>query len=113
MPEPRRPVAPAAPPPAPAPAEKSVPTLKITSAQMSAAQRNYLALVIKFLEPPLRYEWTPKYTRPAFFAALVTDGEPPECRIEFKEPTSITFDLVIKGGRGTESRIENVEIIYR
>ena len=110
VPESLRPVAP---PPAPAPAEEQFPRLKITSAQMSAAQRNYLARVIRFLEPPLRYEWTPKYTRPAFFASLATDGEPPQCRIEFKEPTTISFDLVIRGGGGTESRIENVEIIYR
>jgi hypothetical protein len=42
----------------------------------------------------------------------VTDGEPPVCHIDFKEPTTITFDLVIRGGSGTESRIEDVEIIY-
>jgi hypothetical protein len=112
VPESRRPPAPP-PAPAPASAEEQIPRLKISSAQMSAAQRNYLARVIRFLEPPLRYEWTPKYTRPAFFASLVTDGEPPQCRIEFKEPTTISFDLVIRGGSGTESRIENVEIIYR
>ena len=108
----RPPVVAAVPPPPPPPVERTVPTLKITSAQMKEAQRNYLARVIKFLEPPLEYEWTPKFTRPAFFGSLVTDGEPPECRIDFKEPTSITFDLVIRGGSGTESRIEDVEIIY-
>lgn len=109
----RPPVVAAAPPlEPPPPVERTIPTLKITSAQMKEPQRNYLARVIKFLQPPLRYEWTPKFTRPAFFGALVTDGEPPECRIDFKEPTSITFDLVIRGGSGTESRIEDVEIIY-
>jgi hypothetical protein len=109
--EPRVPEAAVTAPPAAA-AEPSIPTLKITSEQMKAAQRNYLARVIRFLEPPLEYEWIPKYTRPAFFASLVTDGEPPVCHIDFKEPTTITFDLVIRGGSGTESRIEDVEIIY-
>ncbi len=94
-------------------AQESDTTLKISSEQMSAEQRHYLARVIRWLEPPLRYEWIPKYTRPAFFASLVTAGEPPECRIDFNGPTVITFDLVIRGGNGTESRLEDVEIIYR
>ena len=93
--------------------EENDPTLKISSEQMSAEQRNYIARVIRWLEPPLRYEWIPKYTRPAFFTSLVTAGEPPECRIDFNGPTVITFDLVIRGGSGTESRLEDVEITYR
>jgi hypothetical protein len=93
--------------------EQNDPTLKVSSEQMSAEQRNYIARVIRWLDPPLRYEWIPKYTRPAFFTSLVTAGEPPECRIDFNGPTVITFDLVIRGGSGTESRLEDVEITYR
>lgn len=96
-----------------APAPSSEPTLRIARDEMSAGQRSYLARVIRFLEPPLEYEWIPKYTRPGLFTSLVTDGPPPECRIDFKGPTVITFDLIIRGGSGTESRIEDVEITYR
>jgi hypothetical protein len=87
--------------------------IRISSEQMSEEQRSYLARVIRWLEPPLRYEWSPKYTRPSLFVSLVTDGEPPRCRTRFNGPTTITFDLVIRGGSGTESRIEGLEITYK